>query len=347
VSNKTNNLESLAQIAKKTGLSTATISRVLNNSPRVRPETRHRVLKLINESRSSLRKPGATTPVTIGVSMFDFHPDLMANLYTRDCLAGVAESAHQYGFNIHMIDLLSEKRNNETYPQALVRLGLSAVIHVAFFQSLYEPIIEIAETGFPQFVICGRIDHPRVNWIDAENFEASRKAVRYLINLGHRRIAVMTGNLTSPDQVDRCKGYRAALEEAGVAVDPELIVERATDIDPQAGASATMELLAKREPPTAIFYTNGELAFGGIKACNKMGRAIPDDVSIVSFDDSRLPEYVTPALTYVLQPVYDLAKRAGQCLAAQLRHKSDKVVQEVVVPDFFINESTGPARASS
>jgi DNA-binding LacI/PurR family transcriptional regulator len=343
LSSISNNVESLAEIARKVGLSTATISRVLNNSPRVKPKTRQIVLKAVNETRCAVRK-NSPKCLTMGVSIFDFHPNLLTSLFIRDCLAGIAESSHQYGFNIHMLDLLAEKRDNESFAQLPVRLGLSALIHVALFKPIYEPIIEIAETGFPQFVMCGRIDHPQVNWIDSENLQATRKAVKYLLNLGHRRVGIIMGSQSSPDQVDRFQGYRSALEDGGIPVDKELVMER-LDISPESGVSAMMELLTKANPPTAIFFTNGELAIGGIKACRKMGRAIPEDISIVSFDDSRLPEFLTPSLTYILQPVYEMGRKAGQQLATQLKHKTDAIVQELVVPDFIINESTAPARS--
>jgi LacI family transcriptional regulator len=334
--------ESVATIAKKVGVSTATISRVLNNSSKVRPETRQMVLKAVNETRFSLRKP---TPdfTTIGVSIFDFHPNLLASLYLRDGLAGIAESACQHGFNIKPIDILGEKRANETYAQLVYRLGLAGIIHVGLFNPALTGILEIAEAGFPQFVIGGRVDHPRVNWMDAENVESSRKAIKYLLNLGHRRIAIMTANLNSIDQMDRYHGYRKALEDAGMEINPDFVMER-LDINPKSGVSATTELLAKSNPPTAIFYTNGELAIGGIKACTKMGLKIPEDISFLSFDDSRLPEFLTPSLTYILLPVYELAKKAGQHLATQLKHNEENIIQEVVIPDFFINESTGPVK---
>ncbi len=334
--------KSVATIAKKVGVSTATISRVLNNSPRVRPETRQMVLKAVNETRFSLRKPSQDF-TTIGVSVFDFHPNSLTSIYLRDGFAGIAEGAWQHGFNIKPIDLLGEKQATETYAQLVYRLGLSGIIHMGLFNPALNGIMEIAEAGFPQFLLGGRMDHPRINWLDGENIESSRKAVKYLLNLGHQRIAVMTGDSASPDQRERYEGYRLALEDAGLPVDPELVVER-KDVSPNSGMAATMELLAKTNRPTAIFYTNGDAAMGGVKACNRMGLKIPEDISIISFDDSRLPEFLTPALTYILLPIYDLAKRAGQHLATQLKHQQDKIIQEVVVPDFFINESTGPVK---
>jgi len=142
--------------------------------------------------------------------------------------------------------------------------------------------------------------------------------------------------------MERYEGYRLAMADAGIEVDPEFAIKRG-DVNPNSGMSATLELLTKSNRPTAIFYTNGELAFGGVKACNKLGLGIPKDVSIVSFDDSRLPEFLTPALTYLFQPAFEMGRRAGQCLASHLKHRGGKATQEMVIPDFFINESTGPA----
>jgi DNA-binding LacI/PurR family transcriptional regulator len=211
-------------------------------------------------------------------------------------------------------------------------------------ESMAEAIGEIADAGFPQFLVSGRVDHPGVAWLDADNIEPSAKATQYLIHLGHRRIAFMSGTFALQDQFDRFVGYKQALERAGFKLDNDLVMQR-QHIDLQAGASAIHDLLTRPQRPTAIYFGNSELAFGAIKGCRQLKLAIPEDISMICFDDCQVSEYVTPSMTCLRQPAMEMGRRGGQFIASQLKNHVQEIKQEVLVPDFFINESTGPAPA--
>lgn len=329
---------SVTEISRRTGVSIATVSRVLNHSPRVRSTTRHAVLKALNDLQG-IAKASETT--TIGVCLTDFHDDRLNHIYTQDLFAGILQAARKLDFAVKALDLKEERRLKETYPQTVMRLGLGGLIHLQPLQDFLGAINEIADTGFPQCIISGRTDHPKVNWIDSENIESSRKAVEYLIHLGHRRIGIIGVDISQRDVDERLGGYQLALDGAGIAVDPALHVMR-RHVNLEAGVSAMEELLARPNRPTAVYFTNNELALGGVRACRKLGLAIPEDVSIISVGDSKLAELITPQLTLVSQPVFELGRRAGQCLAAQVKYREGAVMQEVIPPEFLIGESTGP-----
>ena len=327
-----------ARVARELGLSKATVSRVLNNHPNVSPATQARVLKALHTAKGIRR--ARSGHVTLGVVIPDIHSERLNHIYIQDVLAGILQSATEYDFAIRTVDITAERQVNENYPQLLMRLGMNGLIHVAITEREFPAVLAIAEAGFPQCLIGNRLDHPGVSWIDAENRESSRKAIEYLIHLGHRRIAAVAARLDR-DHCERLEGYRDAMTQAGIPIDPALTVSHdAAEFG--IGYSTTMNLLARPDRPTAIYFTNNEMALGGIRACHKAGLAIPKDISLVTFSDSDVTGLLTPSLTFLRQPVFDIGRRAGKCLAEHVKHHEGEIMREIVVPEFFINESTGP-----
>lgn len=335
-----NGASSLEEISKRVGVSIATVSRVLNNSPRVKPRTRQMVLKALNEKRR-VRGPHQG-PVIVGVEVPSFHEDRMNNLYLQEVFAGLLQSARTYSIAFRPVDLAAERRPGEPYHELVMRLGFEGLIHLGAAKRFVAAITEIAEAGFPQYVIGTPVDVPGVSWVDSENVESTRKGIHYLLGLGHRRIAVVCPPMLRTHE-ERLEGYHRALAEAGVAQNPDLIVERrSAGVDD--GLNAALHLLTRADRPTAIYFAEMEMAFGGMHACRQMGLTVPDDVSILSIGDSRLAEFLSPKLSVVKQPVFEMALRAGQTLADEIQHKERHVHQEYLPCDLFINETTGPVK---
>ncbi len=332
---------SQAEIARQLGISTATVSRALNGSPNVDPDTRQKILRAMNTSRMALKRAVKNLPV-IGLATLDYHPSSELGICDREVISGMMASSMQNGFALRTVDLTVERRQNEGHAETVTRLGLEGVVHFCMTKDFLPVIYEIADAGFPQCLLCHRVDRDDIAWIDTDNVEATRKAVRHLTNLGHRRIAVVTPRMDDITHADRFLGYKLALQDGGIEFDPSLHVER-RDVSPDSGDSVTMELLTRKDRPTAIYYTNGESSMGAIRACTRLGIRIPQDVSLLAFSDSMLPEYLTPSVTNIRQPVFEMAYRASQYVAAQVAHQDATLLREVVAPDFFVNESTGPA----
>jgi DNA-binding LacI/PurR family transcriptional regulator len=336
------NTGSLAEISRRVGVSAATVSRVLRNSPRVSPETRHAVLRAINDQQGIAR---TSETMTIGVCLNDFHGMRLCDMYVQNLFAGVLQAARKMDFAIKAIDLTQERRVNETYPQTALRLGLGGMIHISPPDEFLPAIHEIADTGFPQCLISGRTDHPQVNWIDSENVAPSRQAIEYLIHLGHRRIGMISVDAKQQDLNERFLGYRQALDAAGLTFDPSLYITQ-RDVSLDAGCSAMMTMLARPDRPTAVYFANNELALGGLRACRKLGVAFPDDISIISVGDSALAAQLMPELTLISQPVFEMGRMAGQCIAEQVKHREGTVLRETIALSLLISESTGPVPRS-
>jgi len=336
-----NGASSLEEISKRVGVSIATVSRVLNNSPRVNPRTRQMVLKALNENRR-VRDP-QRGPVIVGVEVPSFHEDRMNNLYIQEVFAGLLQSARTYSIAFRPVDLAAERLPGEPFHELVMRLGFEGMIHLGATERFVPAILEIAEAGFSQYVIGTSVDAPNVSWVNSENIESTRKGIHYLLSLGHQRIAVVCPPMLRTHE-ERLAGYRQALQEAGIPVDTNLIVERrSAGVDD--GLNAAMHLLTRKDRPTAIYFAEMEMAFGGMHACRQMGLNVPDDVSILSIGDSRVVEFITPKLSIIKQPVFEMALRAGQTLADEIQHKERHTHQEYLPCDLFINETTGPVKA--
>jgi DNA-binding LacI/PurR family transcriptional regulator len=337
------NSSSLEDISKKVGVSIATVSRVLNNSPRVNPRTRQIVLKALNERRR-VRGPHQG-PVVVGVEIPSFHEDRMNSIYLQEVFAGLLQSARTYSVAFCPVDLAAERRPGEPFHELVMRLGFEGLVHFGAAKRFMPAIAEIAEAGFPQFVIGTSVDIPGVSWVNSENVESTRMGIHYLIGLGHRRIAVVCPPML-PTHEERIDGYRRALAEADIPYESDLTIERRSG-GPADGLNATLSLLTRANRPTAVYYAEMEMALGGLHACRQMGMSVPGDLSILSIGDSRVADIITPKLTIIKQPVFEMALRAGQFLAEQIQHKERHVHQESFPCDLFVNETTGPVKNSS
>ncbi len=331
---------SQTRLARQLGVSKATVSRVLNNSPNVRPETRQKVLKALNESRLAMRQVSAGKP-RVGLIIRN-RLDAFHGAFIQRLMSSLMEGAMTNEMLLQPVDVRARKMPDESYAQLIMRLGFDGVVHLEGYYEVYHVMEEMAEAGIPQFLITGRVDNPVIGWIDVENVESSCSAVEYLINQGHRRIAVVTASMATQAHTERFAGYRKALEKSGIEFDPSLHLER-RDVNIRAGVSIILPLLARPDRPTAIFFTNEELAIGGVKACHQAKVSIPDEISLLAFADSDLPEMVTPSLTYLRQPIHEMGLMAMAFMCEQLKHNSSAVHQEVIRPGFFVNESTGLA----
>lgn len=189
-------------------------------------------------------------------------------------------------------------------------------------------------------VLSERFEDPRVSFIDCDSERESARAVEYLIALGHRRIAFGMNIVADTDHADRLAGYRQALTEHGIPFDEKLILKQKADF--AGGASAIQILMAMRQPPTAVYFADPALAVGAINGAHQAGIRIPEDVSIVGFDDAELRHSVHPVMTAVCQNAADLGFDAAQELTQMILRQTGEPVRKILTTFFEINQSTAP-----
>ncbi|NPV54605.1 MAG: LacI family DNA-binding transcriptional regulator [Firmicutes bacterium] len=335
---------SIYHIAKEANVSVATVSRVLNNKPDVSEATRQKILELIHNGRFEPRVVKNKAD-TLGV-IYHWIAHSFGNYYVFDILSGIVDAAASFGFNVLLIpDMPRDIRDLGTY---LKQRHVQGVIHIApMSDDVWLSRIGVAR--IPQIVVGGRCDRYNISYVDSDNVDGAREAVRYLLNFGHRRIGFIGGQMQQSNHVDRLTGYRAALHDAGIQCDERLIFlidDESAWVSGEGGKQGALYLLSQPTPPTAIFVASGHCIMGALSAINDLGLKVPDDVSIVGYDDIPLASYTVPPLTTVRQPIYELGKKGAEellCLIDDTSGNRDVEPKRIVLhAPLIIRQSVKP-----
>ncbi|WP_026922244.1 LacI family DNA-binding transcriptional regulator [Glycomyces arizonensis] len=327
----------IAQIAKRAGVSIATVSKVVNGRLDVAPETRNVVEELIRRHGYRRQKRAARPAPLVEVV---FHE--LRGLYGIEILNGVNEVAGEH----HLAAVVSELGGRHTPGRGWVEdvlarrpTGVISVFsHLADDQSAQLrsrgiPLVLLDPTGEPGH------DAPSVG---ASNWNGGLAATRHLLELGHRRIAVVTGPAHMLSSRARLDGYRAAMDMAGVPVDPALVC--VGDFQIEDGRRFTRELLRLDDPPTAVFACNDGEAVGVYQAAAEAGLRIPDDLSVVGFDDLPMTEWNIPPLTSVHQPLKEMAATAAGMIVTLANGEPLHRRRVEIATELVVRESTAPPR---
>jgi LacI family transcriptional regulator len=330
-------------IARLAGVSIATVSRALNNRRYVAPETRDEVLRIAREhgfrtNTSARALSGGRTGLVSAIV-----PDVNAE-YFSNILAGVSEALHELDMDL-VLSMSHHQHDRElTLLKRIMRTRTDGVLLLLPSESADE-LEALRHQGLPFVIVDPRQPvPPGVPSVSAAHAAGAREATEHLLALGHRRIGVISG---APDwlaSVERLRGYQAALAAADIPTDPGLVIEADFAVS-EGGAIATEKLLDQPEPPTAIFAFNDILALGALRAAAARGLRVPDDLSIVGFDDAGTAALVTPALTTVRQPLGEMGRLATGLLARLLNRQSVEALHIELETKLVVRGSTAPARA--
>ncbi|NUP62973.1 MAG: LacI family DNA-binding transcriptional regulator [Nonomuraea sp.] len=315
----------IAQLAELARVSTATVSKVVNGRAEVGPETRALIERLIHEHGYRPQRRRATSAPLVELV---FHA--LEGEYPTEIAKGVEQVAREHRLAL----VLSELQNRDTPGNGWIEGVLSRrpVGVIAVFSSLTEAQRrQLATRGIPLVLLDPRGDPaPHVPSVGASNWNGGLLATRHLLELGHRRIAAITGPGFALASRARLDGYRTALDMAGVPADPELIAPG--DFLIEGGLAQAERLLRLPDPPTAIFTCNDGQATGVYRAAYRLGLRIPDDVSVVGFDDLPAVQWMNPPLTTVHQPLTEMAVAATTMLL--------KLAQGEVLPQHRVELGT-------
>ena len=330
----------LQQIAERAGVSTPTISKVLNGRPDVAPATRERVLQVLHEQQYLPRGASALPSVHKHVELVF---DALRNPNNLEILREIVKAAGEHGGHV-AVSTVPENMNARRWIHELERVGRAGVIMVTS-RLTPEQQRRLQEAALPLVLIdpINSVDGP-VPSVGATNWRGGVTAVQHLVELGHRRIAMLRGYECLVDDA-RYHGYAAAITEAGIALDPSL-VERA-DFRFQPAVSAAERILRLPERPTGMFAANDLEALGVLEAARRLGLAVPRDLSVVGFDDSLLAATSSPQLTTVRQPFAEMGQVAHRLLTDQMEGREPNTLRVELATTLIVRESTAapPARA--
>lgn len=325
----------LAEIAADARVSIATVSRVLNGKPGISDSKRDDIERLLDERGYERRKPRR------GGALIDLVMTGMETQWAVELLRGVhAEAARSKAEVITTVTRGLPAGSSDWVERVMTR-GTDGVVAVvseisetarAELENLRAPVVLIDPVGTETH------DYVKVS---ATDWAGGRDATEHLLRLGHERIGFITGPMRLECHHDRLDGYFSALGRAGISADPTLV--RYGDSLTAGGERFGAELLDIDDPPTAIISGSDEQAYGVYLAAKERGLRIPDDVSVVGFDDVDLCQWVTPQLTTVRQPLEDMASEATRLLLALSRGDAISSRRVQLASELIVRESTGPA----
>jgi len=333
-----NAIVSIKDIARVAGVSHPTVSRALRNSQLVNPETAERIQRIAREMGylpSAVARSLVTRRTeTIGVVVTN-----IADPFVAGVVAGIEDVANQHGYSVFL-------RNSNADPEREVKVVQSfherrvdgIVVTASRVGALYIPML--ARLKVPIVLIDNQHPGEFVHSVMIDNIPASRQATQHLIHLGHRRIAYLGDQFGFQSDTDRFNGYRQALQRADLPFLPELVVHGNGGAD---GAIRAMNtLLVLTEKPTAVFCYNDMSALGALRAIYDHGLRVPEDMSLVGFDDLPIASYMFPRLTTVRQPKEEMGRIAMQSLLKILEGTSTKTDIDVAGELIVRNSSASP-----
>ena len=327
----------ITEIARAAGVSVPTVSRVVNGRADVAPGTRERVEELLR-LHGYRRKSSTVRLSRAGIVDLVFND--LDSPWALEIIRGVEDCAHASGAGTVVSAI---HRRTSSVRQWLENVSARASDGVILVTSDLEPALhaELRQLHVPTVVIdpagVPALDVPTIG---ATNWAGGLSATQHLVGLGHRRVGLVAGPPRLLCSRARLDGYRAGLESAGMEVDATLV--RAGDFYQQSGFEAGTELLALSDPPTAIFASSDQMALGVYEAVRRRGMRVPDDVSVVGFDDLATARWFSPPLTTVRQPLAQMGALAARTVLRMAAGKDVENPRVELATELVVRESTAP-----
>ncbi len=337
-------MANIYEVAKRAGVSTATVSRVLSQPGVVSPDTRRKVLQAVelldyapNSAAKNLRTL-RTGKLLVTV------PDI-SNPFFSLILQGIEEAAQRDGYAVLLGDTQHDEAREDRYAMMLKRKEADGLIVLG--HRLPQEAAALVRAMAPRCapVVNGCEFSPKLGIpsVHIDNAKAAAEAMDHLYRLGHRRIGIVTGPLVSPLSRDRLRGATSRAKQQRAERD---FVVMNGDFSIESGAACAERLLGRREPPSAIFCFNDEMAMGALETAKRHGLRVPLDLSLVGFDDIRFARCVDPPLTTIAQPMRAIGEGTVRLLLEILNSDTGAAPESVTLPHTLtIRSSTAPPRA--
>ncbi|WP_208591912.1 LacI family DNA-binding transcriptional regulator [Gracilibacillus suaedae] len=343
-------------LAKLLGLSRSTISRVINNYPDIPQATREKVWKAIEEynyaPNASARNLAGAKNKMIAIILLDVNDDeephhvkttedtiIHDNPFFSPIVNAVSDQANKMDYYV-LVSISYSKNDLKRVQNIFHQKMIDGAIFVGTQEAEYELIFNLIEQKHK----IAMIDTSEVYdtdrdaiYINADNYKGSVKALSYLLELGHTSIGIITGNLNKLSAIERLAGFEKTLMQHGIEPNKDAIYQG--DFTENSGYKGAKHLLSGSNPPTAIFVSNDTMAVGAYKAINELGLSIPEDISIIGFDNSFFSPYLNPPLTTIDISFEDIAKRATTLLIESIEQEHQRRVVEKVNATLIKRES--------
>lgn len=329
-------MPTIKDVASRVGVSTATVSHVVNKTRFVSDELRQSVLEAIQAlnyqpnaiARSLVKRKTHTLGIII--------TDILNPFYTA-IVRGVEDVTYRSGYTVMLCNTDEDPEKEVLYIQTLLEKRIDGLIISTALREGNHPLLPQLR-GIPLVTIVRKIRGLRSDAVFGDNTGGAYKATDHLIRLGHRRIGIISGPTGLSSGAERLAGYRKAVEEHGIAVDEQWI--KTGDFKRGTGYFLTKEITRKAPLPTALFVTNNQMTVGALQALNEAKIRVPKDLSLISFDDMEWYSFLNPPLTTVEHSPYLMGKTAGEILLQRISSRRKRSKKVIVPSRLIVREST-------
>ncbi len=302
---------SIDDVAREARVSIATVSRVINNLGTVKEANRANVLEAISKlnykPNISASRLASNKVDSIGL-IWPFYDDMFGSYFFTELMKGIRDVVFSARHDIILLHNVDEPEDG-FYKRVLNKTHIGGLI-LELGALEINPVLK--STDIPYIVVNAYHEDPKINCISMKNKEGAYEAVKYLIKLGHRRVATIRGAVDIQSGRDRLEGYKAAMADHDLPLEEELIVDG--NFHRKVAYEKMRDLLDIKNPPTAVFVASDEMALGAVKAIREKGLEIPRDISIIGFDDNPICTELFPRLTSVRQPISEMGKLAAESM---------------------------------
>jgi LacI family transcriptional regulator len=332
----------IRDVARLSGVSAMTVSRVINHSARVSPDTRRRVEEAISElgyvpsrlARGLSQQRTGTLALIV--------PDV-ANPFFTLIVRGSEDVARRAGYRMILCDTRADLGLEREVIEEMIAHRVEGILIAPVSDRSRDHMRRLEQFGVPFVLVDRTVSGVDADAVLGDSAGGSRQLVEHLIALGHRRIGLIVESDDVSTARDRRQGYETALAAAGIPVDPELVAD--ATVDPSGGLDGVRRLLALEDRPTAVFTVNNLVALGAIEGVRAAGLEVPDDVALVCFDDIEYASRLYPFLTAMEQPAETFGSLGTQLLLERIEGRGPERRRVVVLPgEFVVRRSCGAAR---
>jgi len=334
-------MPTITDVAREARVSASTVSHVINETRYVSDEVKQRVhaaMEALNYQPNVIARSLRTREtLTVGVVVSD-----VTNPFFTSIVRAIEDEVLKQGYSIILCDTDEKPEREQAYLRLLMGRRVDGLI-VAPSSGNADLLRSAIESGLPVVLLDRSIPGLTADVVLSDNESGAFDAVSYLIGMGHRRIGIIAGRLEVSTGADRMAGYVRAIRTHGIPADESLI--EVAKFKRDIAYDKTMKMLNRAEPPTALFVSNNVMTAGTMAALKAAGKKVPDDISVIGFDDSEWAALMDPPLTVVAQPIVELGTRAAQTLMRRISRGRVKTPRAVVLkPELILRDSCARPR---
>jgi LacI family transcriptional regulator len=331
-------MPTIVEVADRARVSIATVSNVIRGTKRVSPALQDRVNQAIRELDYYPNEIARSLKVKQTRMLGMVLPDI-TNPFFPEMMRGAEDRAFERGYFLVTANTDEQIGRERKIVSALRSYRVDGILLAAAPGKETSHIRGAMQAGIPVVCLDRTVSGIKADAVVLDNVHGSHECVRHLISIGHKRIGIITGSLDVPTGRERLRGYEKAMREAGIGIDPDLILKG--NFRDESGYTLGKKLLRMRPRPSAIFVCNGLMTVGALKAFEDLGLRCPEDVAIATFDDLVTDRSFRPHLTVVAQPGYEMGAKAASMLMDRIEGRLTKSASTVrIMPTLVIREST-------